>query len=104
MTRPAMILRGDRNECPSCGAGFNSTKAFDRHRTGRFGVDRRCRTVAEMAALGMVRNEAGFWVTEAWPQAAGVRAGAEKSGPEGGSSRRGGETRQSTEAGHATTE
>ncbi len=58
------ILRGDRNQCPTCGEYFNSTKAFDRHRTGRFGVDRRCMTVVEMTARGMVLNKAGFWITE----------------------------------------
>ena len=102
MTAPARTLRGDRNECPTCGEYFNSTKAFDRHRTGRFGVDRRCRTVAEITALGMVRNEAGFGVTQAWPQAAGLRAGATISDPEGVSSHPAEETHQSTEAGHAT--
>ena len=87
-------LTGDRNQCPTCGEHFNSTKAFDRHRTGRFGVDRRCRTLAEMVALGMVRNEAGFWITEAWPQAAGVRTGAAQSEPGGGNSDPAEETRQ----------
>lgn len=65
-------LRGDRNQCPTCSEYFNSTKAFDRHRTGRFGVDRRCRTVAEMVAVGMVKNPDGFWVTEPWPEASGI--------------------------------
>lgn len=98
----ALRLTGDRNQCPSCAEYFNSTKAFDRHRIGRFGVDRRCRTLPEMVALGMVRNEAGFWITEAWPEAAGVRAGAAQSEPGRGNSQPAEETRQRMEVGHAT--
>ncbi len=55
-------LTGDRNECPSCGLLFNSTHAFDKHRTGRIGVDRRCMTMEEMQAAGMARRADGFWV------------------------------------------
>jgi len=57
-------LTGDRNQCPGCGYYFNSIKAFDRHRTGKHGVDRRCRTVEEMIQRGMLVNKDGFWVTE----------------------------------------
>lgn len=56
-----MILRGDRNQCPSCGAYFNSTHAFEKHRTGRFGLDRRCLTAEEMSARGMILKADGFW-------------------------------------------
>lgn len=54
-------LRGDRNQCTGCGLYFNSTHAFDKHRTGRHGVDRRCMGVAEMTGIGMVIREDGFW-------------------------------------------
>lgn len=54
-------LRGDRNQCGSCGEYFNSTHAFEKHRHGEFGVDRRCLTVGEMGAKGMVYGEDGFW-------------------------------------------
>lgn len=81
--RHAMPLRGDRNQCPTCSEYFNSSSAFDRHRTGRFGVDRRCRTVGEMAALGMSANAGGFWITEPLPEAAGARLRAAVSAPEG---------------------
>lgn len=72
MTRrnPGITLRGDRNECPGCNELFNSTYAFDKHRTGKFGLKaadpeaRRCMTVPEMLAKGMEKNAAGFWVTE----------------------------------------
>jgi len=39
MTRhPGVTLTGDRNECPTSGEPFNSTGAFDMHRTGSFGT------------------------------------------------------------------
>ena len=57
-------LVGDRNECPSCDELFNSTFAFDKHRTGEFGLNRRCLTAEEMLAKGMAKNCAGFWVTK----------------------------------------
>ena len=62
-------LSGDRNECPGCGELFNSTAAFDKHRTGSFGgphnqpSKRRCRSVVEMRQMGMDKNAGGFWVT-----------------------------------------
>lgn len=58
-----MRLTGDRNQCQSCKTYFNSTYAFDKHRVGDFGVDRRCRTEDEMLAKGMAKNSAGFWVS-----------------------------------------
>jgi hypothetical protein len=59
-----MHLTGSRNQCPSCNQYFNSNTAFDKHRTGKHGVNRRCRTTEEMTALGMLVNHAGFWITE----------------------------------------
>lgn len=56
-----MKLSGDRNQCPTCGKGFNSIAAFDKHRTGKFGVGRRCMTTEEMLAKGMVLRDDGFW-------------------------------------------
>lgn len=93
-------LTGERNQCPTCGAYFNSSSAFDFHRTGRFGVDRRCRTLAEMVTAGMVKNAAGFWIEKARP-AATLRAGAAQSGSEVLECHPAEETRQSTEVGHA---
>lgn len=61
------VLRGDRNQCPGCGEYFNSTFAFEKHRTGQHGVDRRCLTPEEMRAKGMDMNAAGFWVSAAMP-------------------------------------
>jgi len=62
-----MKLSGDRNQCQGCKAYFNSSAAFDKHRTGEHGKDRRCRTADEMEAKGMSRNAAGFWIGSAMP-------------------------------------
>lgn len=58
-----MKLSGDRNQCCGCHEFFNSSAAFDKHRHGDFGKDRRCRTIDEMRAKGMDKNAAGYWVT-----------------------------------------
>ena len=60
-------LRGDRNQCPGCGKCFNSTSAFDKHRTGTHSVDRRCLTQDEMTERGMVLRDDGFWRGSAMP-------------------------------------
>jgi len=57
----------DFNQCPTCDLLFNSTLAFDKHRTGRHGIDRRCLTEAEMIAKKMVKNKLGRWVGSAMP-------------------------------------
>lgn len=61
-------LTGDRNQCPGCSEYFNSSFAFDKHRTGEFGKDRRCRTAGEMQERGMTVNAAGFWISSAMPE------------------------------------
>jgi hypothetical protein len=60
----ALTMRsGDRNQCPTCHKYFNSTSAFDRHRTGKVGTkERRCMTTEEMEAKKMCLNAAGFWI------------------------------------------
>ena len=62
-----MSLTGDRNQCQGCKAYFNSTFAFDKHRTGEHGKDRRCLTADEMQAKGMSIDGAGFWISAAMP-------------------------------------
>ena len=57
-----MKLTGDRNQCQGCKEYFNSTSAFDKHRTGQHGDDRRCLDADEMLSKGMAKNTAGFWV------------------------------------------
>jgi hypothetical protein len=54
-------LKGDRNQCQGCKEFFNSTGAFDKHRTGQHGVDRRCMTLEEMLAKEMHLGDDGFW-------------------------------------------
>lgn len=63
------MLSGDRNECQGCKGRFNSTAAFDKHRTGAHGVDRRCLTPDEMLGIGMSVNGDGYWITKKMPVA-----------------------------------
>ena len=59
-----------RNQCVGCGAMFRSVSAFDLHRVGRFGVDRRCRTEPDMLAAGLVQGIGGDWQRPAMPPGA----------------------------------
>jgi hypothetical protein len=71
---PHRRLLGDHNQCPTCGTYFNSTSAFDRHRTGEWGIlqddgsyspcNRRCLTVEEMKAKGMCLSSSNWWITK----------------------------------------
>lgn len=61
-------LSGDRNQCAGCSEYFNSSFAFDKHRTGDFGISRRCITKEEMISKGMAVNAAGFWISAAMPE------------------------------------
>jgi hypothetical protein len=67
---PTIGLRDDRNECPTCGALFESSDAFDAHRIGNFATPskpntRRCLTAQEMHDAGFRPNRAGFLLSEA---------------------------------------
>lgn len=64
-------VSGGRNQCPGCAELFNSTAAFDKHRHGDFGKDRRCMTADEMKVKKMDINAAGYWVTALNPLFAG---------------------------------
>ena len=57
-----MKLTNNKNQCGGGGEYFNSNTAFDKHRTGDFGVDRRCLNSEEMLEKKMVKNAAGYWV------------------------------------------
>lgn len=60
-----MPVRGERaNQCPTCHLFFFSVNAFDKHRTGDHGVNRRCRTPEEMLEKGMCLNKYGYWISE----------------------------------------
>lgn len=67
------ILKGDRNQCQGCKEYFNSNGAFEKHRTGQYGVDRRCRTPEELLALGCSVNAKGFWITSKRPEHLNIR-------------------------------
>ena len=54
-------LRGNQNQCPSCGDLFGGFTAFDMHRVGEHGLDRRCRTPDEREAVGLRLDDQGFW-------------------------------------------
>jgi len=56
-------LTGNRCLCRACGQYFNSPSAFDRHLSGPAAA----RVCLNPADAGMVRNGAGFWVTERMP-------------------------------------
>jgi hypothetical protein len=62
--RPTRKLTDSRCQCSGCGEYFNSDTAFEKHRIGQFGVNRRCMTPAEMLAAGMSRNAADWWISE----------------------------------------
>jgi hypothetical protein len=57
-------LTDSRCQCAGCGEYFNSDSAFDKHRIGEFGKDRRCMTTAKMREAGMSKNAADWWVIE----------------------------------------
>lgn len=57
-----MKLGGSRNQCGGCKQYFNSNTAFEKHRIGQHGVDRRCMTEEEMTNAGMSVNSHGFWI------------------------------------------
>ena len=63
-----MLLRGDHCQCGACLEYFNSTAAFDKHRTGTHGPSRRCRTAKEMAGSGMAKNQGGWWLSARNPR------------------------------------
>jgi len=50
-------------QCTECKHFFKSTFAFDKHRAGTHGADRRCMSEDEMRAKGMDRNQAGYWIS-----------------------------------------
>ena len=54
------------SHCSTCHQAFNSDSAFDKHRTGTFGVDRRCMSATEMHESGMSLNSQNRWVASLW--------------------------------------
>ena len=72
-------LRGQHCQCAGCGEYFNSQAGFDMHRTGAFGIDRRCLSPDEMRKAGMAISASGWWVTSLWERENGP-AGAGEAG------------------------
>ncbi len=55
-------MNATRSQCGKCGQIFAGVAAFDEHRTGSFTQNtRRCLSVREMQARGMIRNDKGWW-------------------------------------------
>lgn len=61
-------LTGDRNQCRACRQYFNSTNAFDKHRTGEFNDSRTCLSTDEMLARGFGKTSDGFWLAPVMPE------------------------------------
>jgi len=59
-------LSGQRCLCRTCGKKFNSTAAFDKHRSGSIS-ERRCLTSREMRERRMSLNARGYWITSKMP-------------------------------------
>jgi hypothetical protein len=73
-----------KNICGGCNEIFGGLSSFDKHRVGSYGEPvyknekgrdlvryakhtRRCLTPEEMLALGMRRNEKGWWIEKEMP-------------------------------------
>ena len=52
---------GLQSECGACGLIFCGVEAFERHRVGQHGVNRRCLTVNQMTAKNFTRCEFDRW-------------------------------------------
>ena len=59
---PRRRLKGFRNQCPACHEYFNSSNAFEQHRTGSFNGTRRCLSVVKMRARTFSKTEDNFWL------------------------------------------
>jgi hypothetical protein len=51
------------NQCSGCGEIFESIYAFDYHREGEYGKNRRCLEIEEMLSKGMKKNRFQRWVS-----------------------------------------
>lgn len=60
LTGEPLLITGSRCICPNCFYVFSGQDAFDRHRRGRYEpYERRCRTLTEMAAVGLHVKDSG---------------------------------------------
>jgi hypothetical protein len=59
-------LSGSLYQCHDCGQHFAGPHAFGLHRTGEYAPGQRlCLAAADMSAIGMIPNAAGFWTIDA---------------------------------------
>jgi hypothetical protein len=76
-------LKGQHTYCRNCSQYFNSTKAFDGHRRGKYvpinqGETRFCLTPDEMREKGFYLKPDGFWITSRMSAETSIaRAGAD---------------------------
>jgi len=73
---PMLTAGTDRCRCTACGAYFRRSGTFTEHRVGPWtndGANRRCRTAAEMTALGWLIDEAGYWIQGRMPASAAAQ-------------------------------
>jgi hypothetical protein len=59
---PMLPFGTDKCQCPTCKEYFNSTYAFDKHRTGKWG-ERRCLSLADMQSAGWSVSPSGHWLS-----------------------------------------
>lgn len=50
-----------RSHCPSCCRTFSCDSAADKHRVGKFGIDRRCVDPAEVGLTAVVKPYGVMW-------------------------------------------
>lgn len=60
-TKIKLTVGSMANQC-QCGLRFKSVGGHERHRIGRFGIDRRCMTVSELVEAGFTQNVHDQWV------------------------------------------
>jgi hypothetical protein len=59
--RSPLPQNSPRCECRCCGLRFKSESAYDAHRVGTYGIDRRCLTEAELRARGYEPDPRGYF-------------------------------------------
>lgn len=61
-TRNRLVRAGTRSECANCEQVFNGVEAFDAHRVGSHGPDRRCLAGEEMSR-SYSQDARGYWTS-----------------------------------------
>lgn len=58
---PRKHLKGEQNQCPTCGTYFTTNRGFERHRGGKYGNSSDPRRCIDPATRGMHLDSDGFW-------------------------------------------